>query len=53
MPFIKNKTRNFFNRPYRVIFAETIVEEFVNSIHDEEIKKTDLRQYAFDIILDY
>ena len=53
LPPLENKARNYFNRPYKVIFAENIVKELVNSIHDEEMKKTDLRQYAHDIILDY
>ena len=52
LPPLKNKTRDFFNRPYKVIFAEDIVQELVNSIEHEEIKKTDLKQYAHDIILD-
>ena len=50
---IKNKTRNFFNRPYRVIFAENIVEELVKSITDENIRKTDLKQCGLDLALDF
>jgi hypothetical protein len=52
LPHLDNKTRNFFNRPYKVIFAENIVEEIKNSIKDEDIKKTDLRTYGTDIIID-
>lgn len=32
LPYIKNKTKYFFNRPYKVIFSENIVDEIVNSI---------------------
>jgi hypothetical protein len=52
LPCLKNKIRYYFNRPYKVIFSENIVAELINSIHDEEIKKTDLRSYGYDIILD-
>ena len=52
LPRLENKTRDFFNRPYKVIFAENIVQELANSIEDEEIRKVDLKQYAYDIILD-
>jgi len=52
LPKLKNKTRDFFNRPYRVIFAENIVEELQNSIKDNIIKSVDLKLYAYDIILD-
>ena len=53
LPYIKNKPGNFFNRPYKVIFAENIVKELLNSINDEAVKKTNLKQYAYDIILDH
>ncbi|MCL2834150.1 MAG: DUF4037 domain-containing protein [Treponema sp.] len=53
LPFIKNKIRDYFNRPYRVIFAEDIVSGLVDSIQNEKIKKTNLQKYAHDIILDY
>ena len=53
LPFIGNKTRDFFNRPYRVIFAENIVEKLIGSIENEKLKKIDLKNYAHDIILDY
>jgi hypothetical protein len=52
LPHLNNKTRNFFNRPYKVIFSENIVEELINSIDDTEIKKTDIEEYGYDIILD-
>ncbi|MDR2483276.1 MAG: hypothetical protein LBD08_06555, partial [Treponema sp.] len=52
MPYLKNKIRYYFNRPYKVIFSENIAAELTNSIRDEEIKKTDLRTYGYDIILD-
>jgi hypothetical protein len=52
LPYLKNKQRHYFNRPYKVIFAENIVRELLNSIHDEEIKKIDLKKYGYDIIID-
>jgi hypothetical protein len=52
LPHLKNKRRHYFNRPYKVIFAENIVGELLNSIHDEEIKKIDLKKYGYDIIID-
>jgi hypothetical protein len=52
LPYLENKTRYFFNRPYKVIFSENIVAELLNSIEDEEIKKTDLKNYGHDIIID-
>lgn len=52
LPYLRNKTKNFFNRPYRVIFAENIVGELINSIENEEIKKVNLMKYGYDIIID-
>ena len=52
LPPIKNKTRDFFKRPYKVIFAENIVEELINSIQDMDVKNVNLKTYAYDIILD-
>lgn len=52
LPYLKNKKRIFFNRPYKVIFAENIVDEILNSINDDEIKKNDLKKYGYDIIID-
>ena len=52
LPRLHNAVRNYFGRPYRVIFAETIITELMNSIADEEIKKSDLRRFALDIIVD-
>jgi len=52
LPYINNKTRNFFDRPYKVIFSENIVEEIKNSIEDEEIKKVNIEKYGYDIIID-
>jgi hypothetical protein len=52
LPRLNNTIRDFFGRPYKVIFAETIVEKLTNSIVDEEIKSVDLGKYAYDIILD-
>jgi len=52
MPHLDNTVMNFFGRPYKVIFAESIIEKIRRSIADEEIRTTDLRKYAYDIILD-
>jgi hypothetical protein len=52
MPHLDNKTRNYFGRPYKVIFAENIIGELKNSIGDAEIKNVDIRKYALDIIID-
>ncbi|GHV69852.1 hypothetical protein AGMMS49928_14380 [Spirochaetia bacterium] len=52
MPRLKNTVRNYHNRPYRVIFSENIMGELLGGIEDEEVKNTNLRAYAHDIILD-
>ena len=52
LPPIDNKIRDYFNRPYSVIFAETIVKKIMESIKDPEIKSLDLGKQALDIILD-
>ena len=52
LPHLNNAIRDFFGRPYKVIFAENIIEEIRNSIVDEGVKNTDLRTYAHDIIID-
>ena len=52
LPYLINKTRHFFKRPYKVIFAENLVDELLNSIKDEKTKKTDLKKYGYDIIID-
>jgi len=52
LPYLNNKVINFFGRPYKVIFAEKIVEALIGSIEDEKLKKFDLKKYAHDIIID-
>ena len=52
LPFIQNKIRDYFSRPYKVIFAENIVTELIDSIKDGKIKKVDLKNYGQDIVLD-
>ena len=52
MPYLNNAIQDFFQRPYKVIFAETIIEVLKKSILDDEIRSTDLRKYAHDIIID-
>jgi hypothetical protein len=50
MPHLNNTIRDFFGRPYRDIFAESIVEALRNSICDEGIRSIDPDTYAFDIM---
>jgi hypothetical protein len=52
LPPIENKTRYYFTRPYKVIFAENIVAELINSIENETLRKTNLKKYGYDIIID-
>jgi hypothetical protein len=52
LPYLKNKTRYYFNRPYKVIFSENIVNELLDSIKDDEIRKINLKCYGHDIIID-
>jgi hypothetical protein len=52
LPYLRNKTRNFFNRPYKVIFSENIVKELKNSIKDNDIREINLKNYGYDIIID-
>jgi hypothetical protein len=49
LPYLRNKTRYYFNRPYKVIFSENIVSEIIDSIKDEDVKKVDLKKYGYDI----
>jgi len=37
LPRLENKIRDFFGRPYRVIFAETIVEKLHGAISDKSL----------------
>jgi hypothetical protein len=52
LPYIKNQIKDFFGRPYKVIFAEDIVRDLKNSIEDENVKNIDLKKYGYDIIID-
>jgi hypothetical protein len=52
LPHLDNKIRNYFNRPYKVLFSENISGELKNSIEDEELRKTDIQDYGSDIIKD-
>jgi hypothetical protein len=52
LPYIENKVKKYFGRPYKVIFSETIVEELKNNIEDEKVKNIDIEKYGYDIILD-
>lgn len=37
LPEIRNQPANFYNRPYKVIFAKTIVELLINDISENEL----------------
>jgi hypothetical protein len=52
LPYIKNKIRDFFGRPYKVIFSENIVKDIKNCIEDKEIKNINIEKYGYDLILD-
>lgn len=52
LPTIENKIQGYFGRPYKVIFAETIVEKLMNSIEEQSLKKIDLNKVALDIKLE-
>jgi len=52
LPKLKNSPRNFFGRPYKVIFAETIVEILVSAIQDDKMKVVPLSAVGLDIKVD-
>ncbi len=52
LPHLDNIVRDYFGRLYRVIFAETIVSQFLDSIPDPEIRQQKLSHIALDIKLD-
>jgi hypothetical protein len=52
LPHLTNSIRNYFERPYKVIFSENIIEEIKNSIEDQSIKNVDIKKYGHDIIID-
>lgn len=52
LPKIDNKVQNFHERPYKVIFAEGIVETLVENIKTFKTEGIDLNRVAMDIKLD-
>jgi hypothetical protein len=52
MPYLNNSIRNYFGRPYKVIFSENIINELIDSIKAQDLKKIDIRKYGYDIIID-
>lgn len=52
LPQLDNKIQNFFNRPYKVIFAESIVEKIMDSVTLSNNVKIDLNKIALDIKLE-
>ncbi len=52
LPHIDNKIRNFFDRPYKVIFAETIVETLMDSVDNKKLKDINLNLVSLDIKLE-
>lgn len=52
LPHLDNEIKYFFNRPYKVIFADSIVDKLINSIGEKEIKEKSLNTIALDIKLE-
>ncbi|MBN1799506.1 MAG: DUF4037 domain-containing protein [Spirochaetales bacterium] len=52
LPALGNTPRNFFGRPYKVIFAESIVKVLVDAIRDDTFKKLPLAGVGLDIKVD-
>lgn len=51
-PILENKVQHFFSRPYRVIFAETIIGKLQDAISIEELRGVNIDKIAIDIKLD-
>lgn len=49
LPQLENKVQNFFNRPYKVIFAESIVDKLMESHNLPNNVNIDLNKIALDI----
>lgn len=52
LPKLGNKIKYYFGRPYKVIFAESIVSALLEDIADEQIQTIGLARYALDIKVD-
>jgi hypothetical protein len=52
LPYLNNSIRNYFGRPYKVIFSENIINELINSIKDRDVRNINIKKYGHDIILD-
>jgi hypothetical protein len=50
LPVIDNRIRNYYGRPYKVIFAEPIAENFKNNVKDEALKQIDIKKYSREFI---
>lgn len=51
-PQVDNKVQYFFDRPYKVVFAERIAEELIESIKSLDTKGLDLNRVGMDIKMD-
>lgn len=52
LPFLENNIRDFHNRPYKVIFAESIVDKLLESIENKKLKEINLNNVSLDIKLE-
>jgi hypothetical protein len=52
LPRLNNKIQYFFGRPYKVIFAETIVQKLNEAIKDKYLKDINIDEVGLDIKLD-
>lgn len=52
LPKLDNKVRDFFNSPYKVVFAETIVEKLMDSLEFSENTAINLNKIGLDIKLE-
>jgi hypothetical protein len=52
LPKLDNTPRNFFGRPYKVIFAESIAETLKNAVGDEELRALPLQAVGLDLKVD-
>jgi hypothetical protein len=52
LPRLDNKIQNFFGRPYKVIFAETIVQKLKEAVNDSYLKNINIDEVGLDLKID-